>query len=107
MMKQIKKLIPAIALVSFIGIALANQGQADLCTERGTQGYVKTNPSNPDPTLPPSDPTSGMTSVGNYEEDFRCLVPSDECHWVYNAEETDPSKQWTKCPGTYEQIIKP
>lgn len=106
-MEKILKLIPTVALVSVIGVALANQGQQDLCTQLGTQGYVKTLPTSPDPTLSPADEilAGNMNDVGQFGTNFECTgITPEACHWVYNAEEPDPSKRWTKCNGNYERI---
>lgn len=99
MMEKILKWIPTVALVSVIGVALANQGQQDLCTQEGTPGYGTPLDMNAAPDAPSN---TGIVSLGNYFSNFICLPSGDQCHYVYNAEEPDPSKRWTKCPGTYQ-----
>lgn len=99
MMKQFLKLIPMIALVSAIGIALANQGQQDLCTQRGAQGYGTPLDINAAPDAPSND---GIVNLGQFDTDFKCLTSQNQCHYVYNSAEPDPAKRWTKCPGTYQ-----
>lgn len=98
-MERILKLIPTIALVSVIGVALANQGQTSLCTVEGTTGYGTPLDMNAAPGAPSN---IGIVNLGNYGTDFECEVTTDQCHYVYNAAEPDPTKRWTKCLGTYQ-----
>lgn len=107
-MTNLFKILPILAIVVGIGGAWANQANDNPCTTRGTEGYVKTDPSNPDPQLPPGDEigNGNLQGEGELGNNFRCVTnPEEKCFWAYAPEHPEADENgWMECDGDYQPL---